>query len=722
MRAFQFGVIALPLVGVWAGCGDDEEIFAPVSGTGGKLGMYADPNQGQAGDQPVDPCDRDNGGCSAHAYCSTDGGAVECECKPGYFGDGFDCVEFDACSLDNGGCSDHATCRSSSGAVTCVCHVGFEGNGIECEDIDECAKDNGGCDPEATCKNLPGSSDCGCPEGLQGDGESCSDADECTRDNGGCSADATCTNTPGSRECECNPGFEGDGETCTEIDECGDDNPCADDAVCSQTPEGPSCACKVGYEGDGKTCQDIDECDDDNGGCALEAVCTNRPGSRDCECPEGFEGDGAECQDIDECAKYNGGCSENALCENRAGSLECTCKEGFEGDGHDCGDIDECRTNHGGCDENAECINLAGGHRCSCYDGFVGDGLSCVPADDGYTVRELSRADCDDLSAEPDLTSDECYASYGCKSAGGGATNARDFGFPFQFFGRPIAKFYLARSGYVRMIETGFTATEHESPPYQGLDSPSVSNGIVAPFWSFLTDRLTESGGHTNTLKFGVFGTAPRRHLTAEWRDFAPAEPSGAPGPGSLTFQVKLFEGSNRIEAHYCDMHADAPLDDWVRGLPNSDQGEVVIGLKSGDSVRSVRHAGSIGAGLRFDIVRGSADCAEGYADCDGDPETGAAGCETNLLTDPRHCGSCQAAPCPRGTASTATNSNGNPVCDFGRCSVECVANYADCNGAGGDGCEIAIYSEYANALHCGGCGRECGDGWGGRCLGLTCR
>lgn len=52
--------------------------------------------------------------------------------------------------------------------------------------------------------------------------------------------------------------------------------------------------------------------------------------------------------------------------------------------------------------------------------------------------------------------------------------------------------------------------------------------------------------------------------------------------------------------------------------------------------------------------------CTSDYDDCDGTPQNG---CETDLLSDPNHCGKCFAA-CPA--------SEGTPTCDAGKCGVAC--------------------------------------------------
>lgn len=66
--------------------------------------------------------------------------------------------------------------------------------------------------------------------------------------------------------------------------------------------------------------------------------------------------------------------------------------------------------------------------------------------------------------------------------------------------------------------------------------------------------------------------------------------------------------------------------------------------------------------------------------------------------TDVGHCGNCD-------TVCSATAANEIGFCTAGQCSVTCAAPFADCDGAGGDGCEANLQS---SATSCGACGRAC--------------
>jgi len=136
--------------------------------------------------------------------------------------------------------------------------------------------------------------------------------------------------------------------------------------------------------------------------------------------------------------------------------------------------------------------------------------------------------------------------------------------------------------------------------------------------------------------------------------------------------------------------------------------------------------------------------CAPGYADCDGDPKNG---CEANTNTDPAHCGSCtsacpgsnlvcsggtcQVSTCPAGSAecdgdlavtcetntttsvgncgfcgNVCTTPNGTPRCTTSACQVQsCTTNYANCDNAAANGCEVNLRT---NLNNCGACGTAC--------------
>ncbi|XP_046419384.1 nidogen isoform X1 [Neodiprion fabricii] len=76
--------------------------------------------------------------CGRDAVCGYDSAATNyaCQCKPGFFGDGFTCLPESSCRRDSSLCSVDATCvPAGENQFTCVCNAGFTGNGADCRTI-----------------------------------------------------------------------------------------------------------------------------------------------------------------------------------------------------------------------------------------------------------------------------------------------------------------------------------------------------------------------------------------------------------------------------------------------------------------------------------------------------------------------------------------------------------------------------------------------------------
>jgi hypothetical protein len=89
-----------------------------------------------------------------------------------------------------------------------------------------------------------------------------------------------------------------------------------------------------------------------------------------------------------------------------------------------------------------------------------------------------------------------------------------------------------------------------------------------------------------------------------------------------------------------------------------------------------------------------SIGCFSGFGNCDGQINNG---CETNLNTSASNCGTC-------GYACNGTN--GVATCALGGCSLTCNPGYGNCDGnAQGNGCEVNLLTDPKN---CGTCGKVC--------------
>ena len=300
--------------------------------------------------------------CDENAECTVTNGSlpfVQCQCKPGFYGDGFSCVERGNCFNASDICSPSATCKESNGTFRCHCNPGWIGNGIFCENVDECNEGGHNCSINSRCVDLPGEYRCICKTGWVGNGYNCTDVNECELKRHSCCANEDCENTEGDYTCACKPGWRKKrNSTSTTLERCTFNM--------------------------SLMCVDIDECAEEKHNCSTHegqanAICVNTIGGFQCFCSEGWQGDGFYCNDLNECVNSTV-CSNNQLCRNVAGNYSCSCKEGWTLPGStngECQDLDECILGLDDCDTFASCVNTNGSFSCECMEGFQDTGRIC---------------------------------------------------------------------------------------------------------------------------------------------------------------------------------------------------------------------------------------------------------------------------------------------------------------------------------------------------------
>jgi hypothetical protein len=88
------------------------------------------------------------------------------------------------------------------------------------------------------------------------------------------------------------------------------------------------------------------------------------------------------------------------------------------------------------------------------------------------------------------------------------------------------------------------------------------------------------------------------------------------------------------------------------------------------------------------------ATCDAGFANCDDQTENG---CETNVQTDPTHCGDC---------GTKCRFAHASALCNDGTCALgACDAGYDNCDGETENGCESHLSDDLD---HCGECDNPC--------------
>ena len=378
-------------------------------------------------DGPCDPaCDTklchfdglDCGGCEAeshsnicdeNAYCIVRNKSlpfVQCQCKSGFYGDGFYCKKRGNCFHGSDVCSRNGRCVESNGTFLCYCNAGWVGNGIFCENVDECKEQSHNCSINAKCVDVPGEYKCICEAGWMGDGYICTDIDECMLHQDACCGNEDCVNTEGKYTCHCKDGWR-EGEnfsttntterfmynlnpSCVEVDECAEEiHNCStykghENAICTNTVGGFQCTCSQGWQGDGFYCSDVNECT--NGSvCGMNQLCRNTAGNYSCSCSEGwtFSGpDNQECQDLDECTVGLDDCDVFATCINTNGSFTCECMQGFEDKGRICTKY-QCRNQTDNSTRStAGNTTTVTQELCTCIGEYLNTGRTCADIDE----------------------------------------------------------------------------------------------------------------------------------------------------------------------------------------------------------------------------------------------------------------------------------------------------------------------------------------------------
>lgn len=123
--------------------------------------------------------------------------------------------------------------------------------------------------------------------------------------------------------------------------------------------------------------------------------------------------------------------------------------------------------------------------------------------------------------------------------------------FAFRFGNRMIDSIGIAENGYLWIgnAVTGTGVIGNDFPLSTSHDTEKVK-GIIAPLAADLHPRF-----QSNTkIYVGSFGTAPFRTFVVEWYNTTRVDAFMDTREDSLTFQVRLYETSNRIEFMYSHM------------------------------------------------------------------------------------------------------------------------------------------------------------------------
>ncbi|MCX6875772.1 MAG: hypothetical protein NTW21_18480 [Verrucomicrobia bacterium] len=130
------------------------------------------------------------------------------------------------------------------------------------------------------------------------------------------------------------------------------------------------------------------------------------------------------------------------------------------------------------------------------------------------------------------LSSDDSYSE------------AVSIGFPFYFYGNQYTTCYIGTNGYITFGSGSSAYPNHAGASFAVPFPKTISpRNVIAGFFADLKPGDALSG----KIFFDTLGTAPNRRFIVQWQNVSyystPAK--------HVTFQIKLFEGTNIAEMHY---------------------------------------------------------------------------------------------------------------------------------------------------------------------------
>ncbi|KAK7591209.1 hypothetical protein V9T40_002822 [Parthenolecanium corni] len=380
-----------------------------------------------------DPCIEGRVKCVVNSSCVVEGNSFRCVCHPGFrttyanrYTENrnyeFGCLDENECNEGTANCDQNAICVNEIGSFRCACRPGYTGNGYQCIAIESpCGKDFKLCNPPNSYCSIPDDyRTCECNPGYQKNyldeqriGFTCADINEC--ESRVCTVHENCLNLEGGYVCECKTA-PGSRRNCKNLNvSCNDVNNCSPNADCilNDVSNSYGCRCIRGYYGDGYFCKAY------GGRSVVPRICTNTG----CFCPPNFVNRDDLCIESGYYAKIalqntTLTCNNLAnMCHPRAqciynGTLaqyQCACNAGYEGNGFECVETEISCLRNDICDPHATCKEdeRTGRARCVCNKHYAGDGTHC-----DYAGTCSTDSDCN--AGEECFYNDETLA-YECK-------------------------------------------------------------------------------------------------------------------------------------------------------------------------------------------------------------------------------------------------------------------------------------------------------------------
>jgi uncharacterized protein YjdB len=115
-------------------------------------------------------------------------------------------------------------------------------------------------------------------------------------------------------------------------------------------------------------------------------------------------------------------------------------------------------------------------------------------------------------------------------------------GFSFTFCGISYTAVSASSNGWLSLANSG-------SVEYNNYPSLIPSAGFLAGYWDDLSGQVSPTSPAIPAY-YSTTGSSPNRIFTFEWKNWSPYNYTGSVGTGLISFQIKLYEGTNVID--YC--------------------------------------------------------------------------------------------------------------------------------------------------------------------------
>ena len=186
----------------------------------------------------------------------------------------------------------------------------------------------------------------------------------------------------------------------------------------------------------------------------------------------------------------------------------------------------------------------------STHDGSLPDGGASMDAsevDGGESVAPGCDASTPCLPTVEPIAAACVDTSSGTSLPGGigddATTAVMPLPFPFGFFGATETHYSVSSNGLLQVWPSA-AGTPNAAYANEPIPTNTPPNNMIAALWDDLGDQAT------TTLRALQTGSSPDRIFVVEWGHYLGIGESG----GDLTFQVWLYERTNVIEIHYCNL------------------------------------------------------------------------------------------------------------------------------------------------------------------------